>query len=142
MTDSTDFKNPCERKAKNTFAHLCKICIYAKFAYMQITSMCTGFKINYVFLLVIFCVIILCINRWRSSFILYGIVKRHSRQSNVRRIWTCADNEGGSTLNLALIGQEVSEEKVFEIVTNCGRATDGRRRRTDVGAWVYYKLTL
>ena len=44
LTDSTDFKKPCERKAKNTFAHVCKICIYAKFAYMQITSMCTGFK--------------------------------------------------------------------------------------------------
>ena len=44
LTDSTDCKKPCERKAKNTFAHVCKICIYAKFAYMQITSMCTGFK--------------------------------------------------------------------------------------------------
>ena len=44
LTDSTDFKKPCERKAKNSFAHVCKICIYAKFAYMQITSMCTGFK--------------------------------------------------------------------------------------------------
>ena len=43
LTDSTDFKKPCERKAKNTFAYVCKICIYAKFAYMQITSMCTGF---------------------------------------------------------------------------------------------------
>ena len=44
LTDSTDFKKPCERKAKNTFAHVCKICIYTKFAYMQITSMCTGFN--------------------------------------------------------------------------------------------------
>ena len=44
LTDSTHFKKPCERKAKNNFAHVCKICIYAKFAYMQITSMCTGFK--------------------------------------------------------------------------------------------------
>ena len=43
LTDSTDFKKPCERKAKNTFAYVCKICIHAKFAYMQITSMCTGF---------------------------------------------------------------------------------------------------
>ena len=42
-----------------------------------------------------FCVVIVCVNRSRSSFILYRIVKRHSRQSNVRRIWTCADN--GST---------------------------------------------
>ena len=50
-------------------------------------------KINYGFRLVIFCVVILCVNRSRSSFILYRIVKRHSRQSNVRRIWTCADNE-------------------------------------------------
>ena len=40
-----------------------------------------------------FCVVILCVNRSRSSFILYRIVKRHSRQSNVRRIWTCADND-------------------------------------------------
>ena len=44
LTDSTDFKKPCERKAKITFDHVCKVCIYAKFAYMQITSMCTGFK--------------------------------------------------------------------------------------------------
>ena len=42
--------------------------------------------------LLYFCVVILCVNRSRSSFILYRIVKRHSRQSNVRRIWTCADN--------------------------------------------------
>ena len=40
-----------------------------------------------------FCVVILCVNRSRSSFILYRIVKRHRRQSNVRRIWTCADND-------------------------------------------------
>ena len=39
-----------------------------------------------------FCVVILYVNRSRSSFILYRIVKRHSRQSNVRRIWTCAEN--------------------------------------------------
>ena len=42
--------------------------------------------------LLYFCVVILCVNRSRSSFILYRIVKRHSRQSNVQRIWTCADN--------------------------------------------------
>ena len=46
-----------------------------------------------IFDLLYFCVVILCVNRSRSSFILYRIVKRHSRQSNVRRIWTCADNE-------------------------------------------------
>ena len=46
-----------------------------------------------IFGLLYFCVVILCANRSRSSFILYRIVKRHSRQSNVRRIWTCADNE-------------------------------------------------
>ena len=45
------------------------------------------------FCLLFFCVLILCVNRSRSSFILYRIVKRHSRQSNVRRIWTCADND-------------------------------------------------
>ena len=39
-----------------------------------------------------FCVVILYVNRSRSSFILYRIVKHHSRQSNVRRIWTCTDN--------------------------------------------------
>ena len=38
-------------------------------------------------------VVILCVNRSHRSFILYRIVKRHSRQSNVRRIWTCADND-------------------------------------------------
>ena len=46
-----------------------------------------------IFGLLYFCVVILCVNRSRSSFILYRIVKRHSRQANVRRIWTCADNE-------------------------------------------------
>ena len=45
-----------------------------------------------IFGLLYFCVVILCVNRSRSSFILYRIVKRNSRQSNVRRIWTCADN--------------------------------------------------
>ena len=45
-----------------------------------------------IFGLIYFCVVILCVNRSRSSFILYRIVKRHSRQSNVRRIWTCPDN--------------------------------------------------
>ena len=46
-----------------------------------------------IFGLLYFCVVILCVNKSRSSFILYRIVKRHSRQSSVRRIWTCADNE-------------------------------------------------
>ena len=46
-----------------------------------------------IFGLLYFCVVILCNNRSRTSFILYRIVKRHSRQSNVRRIWTCADND-------------------------------------------------
>ena len=45
-----------------------------------------------IFGLLYFGVVIMCVNRSRSSFILYRIVKRHSRQSNVRRIWTCADN--------------------------------------------------
>ena len=45
-----------------------------------------------IFGLLYFCVVILCVNRSRTSFILYRIVKRHSRQSNVRRIWTCADS--------------------------------------------------
>ena len=45
-----------------------------------------------IFGLLYFCVVILCVSRSRSSFILYRIVKRYSRQSNVRRIWTCADN--------------------------------------------------
>ena len=36
-----------------------------------------------IFGLLYFCVVILCVNRSRSSFILYRIVKRHSRQSNV-----------------------------------------------------------
>ena len=46
-----------------------------------------------IFGLLYFCVVIVCVNGSRSSFILYRIVKRHSRQSNVRRIWTCADND-------------------------------------------------
>ena len=45
-----------------------------------------------IFGLLYFCVVILCVNRSRKSFILYKIVMRHSRQSNVGRIWTCADN--------------------------------------------------
>ena len=45
-----------------------------------------------IFGLLYFYVVILCVNRLRSSSILYRIVKRHSRQSNVRRISTCADN--------------------------------------------------
>ena len=45
-----------------------------------------------IFGLLYLCVVILCVNRSRSRFILYRIVKRHSRHSNVRRIWTCADN--------------------------------------------------
>ena len=48
---------------------------------------------------------------------------------------------GGSTKNLALIGQAVSVEKMFENVngrTDDGRTTDGR---TDDGPWVSYKLT-
>ena len=40
--------------------------------------------------------------------------------------------------NLALIGQAVSEKKMFE---HCGRRTDDGRRRTDAGQWVSYKLT-
>ena len=40
---------------------------------------------------------------------------------------------GGSTQNLALIGQ-AAWEKMFKIV-------NGRRQRTYAGAWVYYKLT-
>ena len=40
---------------------------------------------------------------------------------------------GDSTKKLALIGQAVSEEKMFEIVDNDGW--------TDAGPWVYYKLT-
>ena len=46
-----------------------------------------------IFGLLYFCVVILCVNLPRGSFILYRIVKRHSRQSNVRRIWTCTDND-------------------------------------------------
>ena len=45
-----------------------------------------------IFGLLYFCVVILCVKRSPTGFILYRIVKRHSRQSNVRRIWTCADN--------------------------------------------------
>ena len=57
-----------------------------------------------IFGLFYFCVVILCVNRSRSSFILYRIVKRHSRQSNVRRIWTCADNEKGHLVMFEVMG--------------------------------------
>ena len=40
--------------------------------------------------------------------------------------------------NMRTIGPAVSEKKIFEIVDD-GRTDDGRR--TDAGAWVYYKLT-
>ena len=39
-------------------------------------------------------------------------------------------------MGMALIGQAVSEEKIFE---NGGRMTDGRQTPA---RWVYYKLTL
>ena len=39
-----------------------------------------------IFGLLYFCVVILCVNRSRSSFILYRIVKRHSRPSNVKAV--------------------------------------------------------
>ena len=55
-----------------------------------------------IFGLLYFCVVILCVNRSRSSFILYRLVKRHSRQSNVRRIWTCADNGGLSNVRTCI----------------------------------------
>ena len=42
--------------------------------------------------------------------------------------------QGGSTLNLALIGPAVSEKKMFE---HCGQRTDD----DEDGPWVYYKLT-
>ena len=51
----------------------------------------------------------------------------HMLRTNFR-----SPTKGGSTLNLALIDQTVSEEKMFENV-------DGRR--TDAVPWVYYKLT-
>ena len=57
------------------------------------------------FFLLFFCIVILCVNRSRSSFILYRIVKHHSRQSNVRRIWTCADN--------------VKLAKLFRVASRC-----------------------
>ena len=50
-----------------------------------------------IFGLFYFCVVIVCVNRSRSSFILYRIVKRHSRQSNVRRIWPAQTMEGQCT---------------------------------------------
>ena len=62
-----------------------------------------------------------------------------------RPYWSCDSDAANKlpfplhTQNLALIGQAVSE-KIFE---HCERrwttTTDGRR--TDAGAWVYYKLT-
>ena len=60
-----------------------------------------------IFGLLYFCVVIVCVKRSRSSYILYRIVKRHSRQSNVRRIWTCADNAvwGYSKLLTLLTGK-------------------------------------
>ena len=58
-----------------------------------------------------FCVVILCVNRSRSSFILYRIVKRHSSQSNVRRIWTCADN-ASLPVSMKRIGCKNNREKV------------------------------
>ena len=39
-------------------------------------------------------------------------------------------SQGGSTINLVLIGQTVSEEKIFEN----GGWTDADRRRTDAGS--------
>ena len=44
-------------------------------------------------------------------------------------------SRGGSTQNLALIGQAVSKEKIFEIV-------DRRRRRTDNGRTLEHRCTI
>ena len=46
----------------------------------------------------------------------------------------------GSIWNLTLIGQAVSEEKMFK---ECGRRTDDRRRKDGrmTEAYLYYKLT-
>ena len=60
-----------------------------------------------IFGLLYFCVVSLCVNRSRSSFILYRIVKRHSRQSNDRRIWACADNVETKHLESSVLERNV-----------------------------------
>ena len=66
-----------------------------------------------IFGLLYFCVVILCVNRSRTRFILYRIVKRHSRQSNVRRIWTCADNASNGGACNHRIGPERTGSEVI-----------------------------
>ena len=75
-----------------------------------------------IFGLLYFCVVILCVKRSRTSFILYRIVKRHSRQSNVRRIWTCADNEEKSIISNDISSRKHSQNLSTEagtILTDC-----------------------
>ena len=64
-----------------------------------------------IFGLLYFCVVILCVNRSRTSFILHRIVKRHSRQSNVRRIWTCADNGAEESRNIWMTQNLTNEDR-------------------------------
>ena len=71
---------------------------------------------------------------FESFFYIYG------RGGHIGHVtWTIDINFGSPFprrlhINLALIGQAVTEKKTFEIV-------DGRLRTTDAGPWVSYKLT-
>ena len=70
-------------------------------------------------------------------FSIYGRGGHLGHVTQMPRTIFVPPTQGGSTYNLALIGQAVSEEKTFDIVD---RRTDGRR--TDAGPWVSYRLTI
>ena len=67
-----------------------------------------------------------------KDFTIYGHGGHHGTVTWTLYMNFHSPSKGGITLNLALIGQAVSEEKMFQNVE--GRLMDAR-------AWVYYKLT-
>ena len=71
-------------------------------------------------------------------FTIYGRGSHLGHVTKMPRTKYRSPTQGGSTLNLALIGPAVSEEKIFE---HCERRTPPTDGRTPA-RWVHYKLTL
>ena len=98
-----------------------------------------------IFGLLYFCVVILCVNRSNSSFILYKKVKRHSRQSNVRRIWTCADNEKARLYLYYVVTRVTNNKKSAEIEMKYSTANKKVQARSTFysdNSHIYFKTHL